>query len=146
MARADRDDGRPASLQVDIPARRVRLSPADPAFVQNPYAAYRAIRAAGLDAFLWEDYGFWCFLGHADVAALFRDRRLGREVTHVASREALGWGPIPARLKPFYDIEAHSMLEREPPVHTRLRTLVNRASSAGPWSACAPGSSGSPMR
>lgn len=45
----------------------------------------------------------------------------------MATREALGWPPIPARLKPFYDIEAHSMLEREPPVHTRLRTLVNRA-------------------
>lgn len=118
---------RPASLHIDAAERRVRLSPADPAFVQEPYAAYRAIRAAGLGVFFWEDYGFWCVLDHAAVAALFRDRRLGREVTHVASREALGWAPIPARLEPFYAIEAHSMLEREPPVHTRLRTLVNRA-------------------
>lgn len=128
MARGQgRGDGRPASLRIDAAARRVGLSPVDPAFVQNPYGAYRAIREAGLTAFFWEDYGFWCFAGHAEVAALFRDRRFGREVTHVASREALGWPPIPARLKPFYDIEAHSMLEREPPVHTRLRTLVNRA-------------------
>lgn len=117
----------PASLSIDGAARRVSLSPADPDFVQNPYAAYSAIRAAGLGTFFWEDYGLWCFTGHAEVAALFRDRRLGREVTHVASREALGWPPVPARLQPFYAIEAHSMLEREPPVHTRLRTLVNRA-------------------
>lgn len=118
---------RPASLRIDAAARRVSVSPTDPDFVQDPYAAYRAIRAAGLGVFYWEDYGFWCALGHADVAALFRDRRLGREVTSRASREALGWAPIPARLQPFYDIEAHSMLEREPPDHTRLRTLVNRA-------------------
>lgn len=123
----DRRHGTPASLHIDAAQRRVRLSPSDPAFVQDPAAAYRAIHAAGLGAFFWEDYGFWCVAGHADVAALFRDRRLGREVTHLASREALGWPPIPARLKPFYDIEAHSMLEREPPAHTRLRMLVNRA-------------------
>lgn len=124
---SERDEGGPSSLRIDAAARRVRLSPADPGFVRDPAAAYRAIRAAGLGAFFWEDYGFWCFAEHGPVGALFRDRRLGREVTHVASRAALGWPPIPPRLQPFYDIEAHSMLEREPPVHTRLRTLVNRA-------------------
>jgi cytochrome P450 len=34
---------------------------------------------------------------------------------------------IPDHLRPFYDIEAHSMLELEPPRHTRLRALVLRA-------------------
>jgi cytochrome P450 len=104
----------------------VRLSPTDPVFVQDPYAAYRLIRAV-CPVFFWEDYGFWCFAGHAAVNALFRDRRFGREVTHLTSRAALGWPAIPAHLAPFYDVEAHSMLEREPPVHTRLRMLVNRA-------------------
>jgi len=35
--------------------------------------------------------------------------------------------PIADHMKPFYAIEAHSMLELEPPVHTRLRGQVLRA-------------------
>ena len=30
-------------------------------------------------------------------------------------------------LEPFYAFEQHSLLELEPPVHTRLRSLVNRS-------------------
>ena len=116
----------PDSLEIDGPGRRVRLAPTDPAFVQNPYPAYRAIRAQ-CPVFFWEDYGFWCCASMADVDALFRDRRFGRDVTHVASRESLGWPALPDHVKPFTDLDALSMLEREPPAHTRLRRLVNRA-------------------
>lgn len=116
----------PPSLRIDAGARRIRLDPADPAFVQNPYPAYAAIRAAG-PIHLWEEYGHWCVFDHAGVNGLFRDRRFGRDLGHVVSREALGWPPIPDHLQPFYAFEARSMLECEPPVHTRLRTAVNRA-------------------
>ena len=34
---------------------------------------------------------------------------------------------IPDHLAPFYAVEAHSMLELEPPRHSRLRSLVLRA-------------------
>jgi len=34
--------------------------------------------------------------------------------------------PVPAHLTAFYDNEQNSMLEREPPVHTRLRAQVMR--------------------
>ncbi|WP_181707511.1 cytochrome P450 [Chthonobacter rhizosphaerae] len=100
--------------------------PADHGFGQDPYPAYHRMRALG-PAVFWEDYGFWCFPGFEAVSALLRDKRFGRAVLHVASRQELGWPEIPERLKPFYDVEAHSLLETEPPVHTRLRTLVNRA-------------------
>ena len=116
----------PDSLEIDGPGRRVRLAPTDPAFVQNPYPAYRAIRER-CPVFFWEDYGFWCCASMADVDALFRDRRFGRDVSHVASRESLGWPALPDHVKPFTDLDALSMLEREPPAHTRLRRLVNRA-------------------
>src|SRR5207237_3209463 len=54
-------------------------------------------------------------------------RRFGRQIRHMMSREELGWPDVPDHLKPFYRFEEHSLLENEPPVHTRLRNLVNRA-------------------
>jgi cytochrome P450 len=114
------------NLIIDAAGQRVRLSPRDPGFVQNPYQAYRAIRAAA-PAFFWEDYGFWCFAAHRDVSALLRDKRFGRQILHMMSREALGWPAPKAHLAPFDALERHSILELEPPEHTRLRGLVNRA-------------------
>ncbi|MGE3831968.1 MAG: cytochrome P450 [Parvibaculaceae bacterium] len=113
-------------MKLDPAKRSVRLDPRDPQFYQNPYPAYDAIRQAA-PVFRWEDYGYWCFARHEDVSALLRDRRFGRQVLHVATRAELGWPETPQHLKPFYDFEQHSLLETEPPVHTRLRGLVNRA-------------------
>jgi len=76
---------------------------------------------------LWEEYDLCCFTSHDGVNAALRDRRFGRDYSHVMSREEVGLQPIPDHLKPFYDFEANSMLEMEPPAHTRLRKLVNRA-------------------
>ncbi len=116
----------PPSLSIDASAARVRLDPRDPDFVQNPYPAYAAIRAA-CPLFLWEEYGHWCAAGHDDVSALLKDRRLGRQILHVASRAELGWPEEPGHLAPWRAVERHSLLELEPPDHTRLRGLVNRA-------------------
>ncbi len=113
-------------MQINTTTRSVNLDPRDAQFVQNPYHAYHEIRAV-LPAFHWEQYGHWCFAAHDDVNALLRDRRFGRQILHVASREELGWEPVPAHLNVFAEHETHSLLELEPPVHTRLRGLVNRA-------------------
>lgn len=93
-------------------------SPKDTAFVQDPYPFYERARALG-PFFRWEDYNLVCTGNSAAVNAIFRDRRFGREpVTPPV---------IPPHLAPFYAVEAHSMLELEPPRHTRLRNLVLRA-------------------
>jgi unspecific monooxygenase len=113
-------------MNLVISARRVRLDPRDQEFFNDPYPAYRAIRAQA-PVFFWEDYGFWCFAAHAQVSALLRDKRFGRQILHVMSREALGWPPPKPHLAPFDALERHSILELEPPEHTRLRQLVNRA-------------------
>ncbi len=108
------------ALVIDAARRRVRLDPRDPDFFNDPYPAYAAIREAA-PAFFWEDYGFWCFARFADVLALLRDRRFGRTVVESGPRESR------PHLEPLDALERHSMLELEPPEHTRLRNLVNRA-------------------
>ena len=113
-------------LSIDVERRRVRSNPRDPEFFNDPYRAYSAIREAS-PVFFWEDYGFWCFARHADVSALLRDRRFGRQITHLMSRAELGWPEPKPHLQPFDALERHSILELEPPEHTRLRNLVNRA-------------------
>jgi cytochrome P450 len=95
-------------------------SPVDTAFVQDPWPFYDRMRALG-PLVMWEDYGMRCAAGHAAVNAILRDRRFGREVP-AALRP-----PVPDHLRPFYAVEDHSMLELEPPRHTRLRSLVLRA-------------------
>lgn len=100
--------------------KTLHLSPLNPEFVQDPYAAYRRARQDGPVLF-WQDYGMLAAFDAATVQALLRDRRLGREVP--ADRRK----PYPAYLSDWAQVEAHSMLELEPPRHTRLRSLVLRA-------------------
>ncbi len=104
-------------------------SPTDPAFVQNPYPFYQTARSAG-PFFRWADYNLICTGNSAACNAIFRDRRFGRQ-----SPEPLN---IPDHLRPFYAVEAHSMLELEPPRHTRLRSLVLRAFTSRRIEALAP--------
>lgn len=111
----------------DVPAqRRASADPRDPTFFQNPYPFY-AERHAGAPNFFWEQYGHWCFAGFKEVSALLRDKRFGREILHVATREEIGL-PEPKPHTAAFDLtEKHSLLNLEAPAHTRLRTLVNRA-------------------
>ena len=99
---------------------RLSQSPTDPAFVQNPYPFYERARAHG-PFFFWEEYGMWATGDWAAVNTLLRSRRCGREALPEHAPV------VPEHLRPFYAVEAHSMLELEPPRHTRLRSLVLRA-------------------
>jgi cytochrome P450 len=92
--------------------------PTEPAFVQNPYRAY-ALACARAPVQYWPAYGMTAVFSHALVAKILKDRRFGREPIDPVQ--------FPDHLAPFYAIEAHSMLELEPPRHTRLRGLVLRA-------------------
>ncbi|QIK42099.1 cytochrome P450 [Pontibrevibacter nitratireducens] len=97
---------------------RLSQSPRDPAFVQNPYPFYDKLRAAG-PLVVWDELSMPVAAGHAEVNALLRDRRFGRE------------NPFPMEpephVAPFYEIDRLSLLDREPPEHTRLRRLITRA-------------------
>ena len=106
--------------------RAPRPSPRDAAFYQDPYAFYRSVHAVS-PTFFWEDYGHWCFAGFGEVSALLRDKRFGRQILHVATREQLGLPEPKPHTAAFDQTEKYSLLNLEPPAHTRLRALVNRA-------------------
>lgn len=94
--------------------------PADPAFGQDPYPFYDRARKCG-DFFFWDSYQMPCATSWRAVDSLLRDRRFGRERPVEQTRE------VPPHLYAYHAFEKHSMLEMEPPNHTRLRGLVMRA-------------------
>ncbi|UWQ16374.1 cytochrome P450 [Jannaschia sp. M317] len=109
--------------------QRLDQSPTDPAFVQDPYPFYDRLRAAGPLAF-WTEYDMPVAAGHAAVSQLLRDRRFGRENPFPP--------PRPPHQAAFWAVEDHSMLELEPPRHTRLRAQVLRAFTSRRIAALAP--------
>ncbi len=96
-------------------------SPTAPAFVQDPYAFYERVRNSGDPMFFWEDYDVAATVSYAQVWAILRDRRFGREAPPDC-RPAR-----PPHQREFWQVEDHSLLELEPPRHTRLRSLILRA-------------------
>jgi len=114
-----------------MPLPIITQSPTEPDFVQNPYAFYDRARALG-PLVGWADYDLPATTTHAATNAILRDRRFGREVpAELATKPAL-------HTAAFYAVEAHSMLELEPPRHTRLRGLVLRAFTSRRIKALAP--------
>jgi cytochrome P450 len=114
---------------VTVALPEVAQNPLDAGFVQDPYSAYDQWRALGPLVY-WQEYNMPCAVSYAAANAILRDRRFGRVPLDAPA--------IPGHLTPFYEIEAHSMLELEPPRHTRLRNLVLRAFTSRRITALAP--------
>ncbi|MFJ8645528.1 cytochrome P450 [Streptomyces sp. NPDC093546] len=102
------------------------FDPWSPQFVADPYPAYAELRARGR-AHFFEPTRQWLVPRHADVAALLRDRRLGRTYRHRFTDADFGRTPPPAAHEPFHTLNDHGMLDLEPPDHTRIRRLVSKA-------------------
>ena len=100
--------------------KHLHQSPTDPDFVQNPYPFYATARAMAPLHF-WAEYNMMAAFRFDAVHTVLRDRRFGREIPPELAR------PGPAHLAPFLMLEAHSLLDAEPPRHTRLRKLILRA-------------------
>ena len=99
---------------------KVAQSPTNDDFVQNPYPFYETCLAKGGKVF-WEDYNMVSLFKYNDVSNILKDRRFGRECPEEKKQDHR------KELAPFYELEDHSMLQLEPPKHTRLRGLVLRA-------------------
>lgn len=102
---------------------------ADPAFLADPYPAFAALRAQA-PVHRHDGLGLQIAVSHAACDAVLRDRGLGRIWK---DRE-------PAEQFPAFNLlHRTSILENEPPTHTRLRRLVAGAFGRGhvermrPW-------------
>ena len=96
----------------------IRFEPSDPDFLHDPYPTYARLRDEA--PVLWhEPWGAWVLTRYRDVDRLLRDRRLGRVMEGVEKRP-----PDPAHA-PFDRIQAGSLLEIEPPDHTRIKQVVH---------------------
>jgi pimeloyl-[acyl-carrier protein] synthase len=102
-------------------------NPMDPEVHADPYPHYRRLREE--DPVHRSPLGFWVLSRYADVAALVRDPRFGHELP--APDDSADGSPD-GRYGPGHDPADRSqagvsMLFRDPPDHTRLRGLVNKA-------------------
>jgi cytochrome P450 len=70
----------------------------------------------------------WFLSRYDDCAAVLRDSRFGHEILNVMTREELGWAAeTPENIRPLVEMQRGWMLLKDPPDHTRLRTLVHKA-------------------
>jgi unspecific monooxygenase len=102
----------------------------DPAFVFDPYPTLAEFRER-LPIFYDPVWKKVFFTRYDDIAALLRDRRLGRSILHVLSRDELGWPPPDPLIRDFDRFQSDHMLDNEPPKHTRLKALMLKAFTTG---------------
>jgi cytochrome P450 len=105
------------------------FDPRDPAFLADPYPVFAQLREQG-PVHWHEGMGLFVTVTHAAADTVLRDRALGR----------IWRDKEPAELFPAFNLlHRTSMLENEPPTHTRLRRLVAGAFGRGhvermrPW-------------
>ncbi len=97
----------------------------DPAFIANPYPILSQLREA--NPIFWNPRtNQWMLTRFDDIAATLRDRRLGRNYSHLYSHHEVGRSEPDPRWDSFHQHEQWSLLCLEPPDHTRLRRLVSK--------------------
>ena len=97
------------------------LNMQDPQQVVNPYPMYARLRAQG--EMLWSDrLGMWLAPRHTSANAVLRAKTMGRIYN---PKQPLDVWEI------FNWLHSDSILDSEPPKHTRLRSLVQKAFTPG---------------
>ena len=95
-----------------------------PEFLANPYPIFEQMRRH--DPIFWNaESGYWILTRYADIASLIQSEQLS------SNRIAAHAGRMPSEAKehfrPFFTAVSSWMLMIDPPDHTRLRGLVNKA-------------------
>src|SRR5215475_9077775 len=106
-------------------AQPVAFNPLDPAFIADPYPYYRRLRE--MARIVKTPVGFWLVTHYEDAAFALRDKRFGKDFVGNMERR---YGGSAAMKEPAIVNLSRTMLVLDPPDHTRLRSLVNKAFTA----------------
>jgi cytochrome P450 len=102
--------------------------PFDPAWRTDPYSVYAELRAR--NPVHRSPLGFWVFTRHADCLAMLRDRRASSDARRANAGQFTALRGIEPGETSAVDeafAEMAPFLFRDPPDHTRLRGLVQKA-------------------
>jgi cytochrome P450 len=91
-----------------------------PRMLADPYPYYARLRSAA-PGYWVDQFGGWVLTRYADVTAVLRSPNASSDRANKAPQQA---GPAYQALN---EVRAYSMLNADPPRHTRLRLLVNKA-------------------
>jgi cytochrome P450 len=102
---------------------QVGYNPFAEGFADNPYPHYAALRQA--DPVHHNEFGVWMIFRYEDVRQLLRDQSLSVEDrnAHPTPMTAV----LEEAMGDAVDMGSRSMLNVDPPAHTRLRRLVSKA-------------------
>ena len=93
-----------------------QFDPRAPEFRRNPYPFYDTLRTH-VPVLFWDTWGIYFLTRWEDCNRLLRDSRMGHG----------GMGEPPPQQRDLYRMQINWMLFRDPPDHTRLRGLAQRA-------------------
>jgi cytochrome P450 len=110
--------------QIQAPNGAILFNPSAPELIADPYPFYRRLRET--DPLHLTPLGFHVASRHADVAAILRDKRFGKDFIGRMTRRR---GPEFLN-EPVFRSMSHWMLLLDPPDHGRLRNLVVGAFTA----------------
>jgi unspecific monooxygenase len=110
-------------MEPDVDLDALGFRPSSPSFIADPYPVFAALRDAG-PVLAYPQRGVHLLTRFEHVHAALRDRRLGRAFTHRYTPEEFGQPAADDRWPRWSESERWSLLNLEPPDHTRLRRLV----------------------
>jgi cytochrome P450 len=100
------------------------FNPLAPEFIRDPYPHYARLRTT--DPMHLTPLGMYVASRHAEASLVMRDKRFGKDY---AERTKRRYGPDIME-EPVFRSFSHTMLQQDPPDHTRLRGLVVKAFTA----------------
>src|SRR5450432_4085530 len=106
------------------PSTPLVFNPLSPDFIRDPYPFYERLRTS--DPMHLTQLGAYLASRHADVGAILRDKRFGKDYVARTTRRY-----DPGIMdEPVFRSMRHWMLSQDPPDHARLRGLVVKAFTA----------------